>query len=67
MTTSDVYWVAHTIYIEPKSIEEAQIMLESTARMVTILASDKECIASTGYSLAANLIQEHSRHIAYLM
>ena len=54
-------------YIEPKLAEEARIMLESTAIMATILAGGEVCIASTGYSLAANLIQEHGPHITYLM
>ena len=47
-------------YIEPKLVEEAQIMLESTARMATTLVGGKECIVLTGYSLAKSLIQEHS-------
>ena len=53
-------------YIESNLTEEAQFMLESTARMATILVGGEECIASIGYSLAANIIQEHGRHIAYL-
>ena len=54
-------------YIEPKSAEEAQIMLQCTARLETILAGGKEYIALTGYFLVASLIQDHGRHIAYLI